>query len=350
MSIEQGKYVLASASSAMSSASGSSPIPIPAHGASEIIVPGGDMLLHADFTRAGADLLITAADGTQYVIVEYFNATTEAGLMTESGALLPFDLVSALAGPASPGQYAQSEDGLEQAPIGRVDESVGEVTATRVDGTTVSLNKDSSVFQGDILETGAGGAVAVVFIDETEFSLGEDGRMVLDELIFDPTSLEGSSTFSVVQGVFVFVSGEVAANNPDEMIVRTPVATLGIRGTKVAGKAAAEGALNTVTMMPESDGAAVTGSITVSTQTSAITLNTAWQTTAVSSVFEAPAPPITLTSAQASTLYGAVNSLLSSSTSPAVRAGDEAGSRDAGDRDEAAPSDDAAAAPAGVSH
>ena len=67
MSIEQGKYVFASASPTMSGAAGSSPISIPAHGASEIIVPGGNMLLHADFARAGADLLITAADGTQYV-------------------------------------------------------------------------------------------------------------------------------------------------------------------------------------------------------------------------------------------------------------------------------------------
>jgi len=186
VSIEQEKYVFASASPAMSGAAGRAPISIPTHGAAEIIVPGGDMLLHADFTRAGADLLITAPDGTQYIIVEYFNATTEAGLMTEGGALLLFDLISILAGPASPGQYAQSEEGIEEAPIGRVDETVGDVTATRVDGTRVILNKDSSVFQGDILETGAGGAVAVVFIDETEFSLGEDGRMVLDERAITP--------------------------------------------------------------------------------------------------------------------------------------------------------------------
>jgi hypothetical protein len=124
VSIEQGKYVFASSSPAMSGTAGSWPIPIPAHGAAEIIVPGGDMLLHADFARAGADLLITAADGTQYVIVEYFNAVTEAGLMTESGALLPFDLVSALAGPMVPGQYADVESAVEQQAIGRVDHMV----------------------------------------------------------------------------------------------------------------------------------------------------------------------------------------------------------------------------------
>ena len=313
MSIEQGKYVFASAAPALAGAPGSAPISIPVHGAAEIVVPGGNMLLHADFARLGDDLLITAPDGTQFVIIDYFGAAIEADLMTEGGSLLPFDLVSALAGPASPGQYAQSDEGIEDVPIGRVDESVGEVTATRVDGTTVTLSKDSSVFQGDILETGAGGAVAVVFIDETEFSLGEDGRMVLDELIFDPTSLEGSSSFSVVQGVFVFVSGEIAANNPDEMVVRTPVATLGIRGTKVGGRAAAEGDLNTVTMMPEGGGdgdGVVTGSITVSTQSFTITLNIAYQTTSVSSVFGSPTPPITLSADQAGSLYGAVGNLL----------------------------------------
>jgi len=198
VSIEQGKYVFAAATPGMSGVTGSVPTPILGGDAAHIVIPGGDMLLHADFTRAGSDLLITAPDGSQFVIVDYFDGQTEAGLITDGGALLPFDLVSALAGPASPGQYAQSEDGIEEVPIGRVDETVGEATATRVDGTTVTLTKDSPVFQGDILETGAGGAVAMVFIDETEFSLGEDGRMVLDELIFDRTSLEGSSSFSVV--------------------------------------------------------------------------------------------------------------------------------------------------------
>ena len=167
MSIEQGKYVFAAATPGMSGVTGTVPTPILGSDGAHIVIPGGNMLLHADFTRAGADLLITSPDGSQFVIVDYFNGQTEAGLITEGGALLPFDLVSALAGPASPGQYAQSEDGIEEVPIGRISETVGEATATRVDGTTVTLTKDSPVFQGDILETGAGGAVAMVFIDET---------------------------------------------------------------------------------------------------------------------------------------------------------------------------------------
>ncbi|MBT5779077.1 MAG: hypothetical protein HOI02_06685 [Rhodospirillaceae bacterium] len=292
-------------------------------GDGRLVVPGGSALLRAEFFPSGGDLLIVMPDGSRIFVLDYYAAPLPTTLMTEGGAALPYDLVNILAGPHAPGQYAQSETGLQAAPIGRVDESVGDATATRVDGTTVTLTKNSPVFEGDILETGAGGAVALVFIDETEFSLGEEGRMVLDELIFDSASLEGSSTFSVVQGVFVFVSGEIAAHNPDEMMVRTPVATLGIRGTKVAGRAATEGELNTVTMMPE-DGGAVTGAITVSTQSATITLNTAYQTTAVSSVFDAPADPVTLSPQQAGGLYGAVDRLLPASNADQLAANDAA--------------------------
>ena len=195
-----------------------SPIVLGASGGETLIVPGVDALLRAEFSRVGFDLLLTMTDGTQFLIVEYFSQVNPATLMTEGGSALPPDLVSALAGPMAPGQYADVESAVEQQAIGRVDHTLGEVTATRVDGTTVALNKDSAIYQGDILETGKDGAVSIVFIDETEFSLGTDGRMVLDELIFDPTSLEGSSTFSVIQGVFVFVSGEIAANNSEAMV------------------------------------------------------------------------------------------------------------------------------------
>ena len=184
----------------------------------QLVIPNGTMLLVAEFVREGPDLLLIGPDGDRVLIQDYFTLAEPPVLMTEGGAMMPPDLVALLAGPVAPGQYAQTEGGVEPQPIGRVDEMVGTVTASRVDGVTVTLSKDSPVFQGDVLDTGAGAAVAIVFIDETEFSLGEDGRMVLDELIFDPTSLEGSSSFSVVQGVFVFVSGEIAANNPDEMM------------------------------------------------------------------------------------------------------------------------------------
>ena len=112
--------------------------------------------------------------------------------------------------------------------------------------------------------------------------------MVLDELIFDPASQEGSSSFSVVQGVFVFVSGEIASQNPDAMEVRTPVATLGIRGTKVAGYAAQEGEENKIALLSEGDGEV--GELIVYNPSGNVVLDQVNETTIVSSVFLAPEP------------------------------------------------------------
>ena len=112
--------------------------------------------------------------------------------------------------------------------------------AIRADGTRVELEPGSPVYQGDVLQTETGGAIEITFIDDTAFTIGEEGRMVLDELVFDPETNEGSSSFSVVQGVFSFVSGAIAKTGSDAMTVRTPVATIGIRGTQVAVQAAAE--------------------------------------------------------------------------------------------------------------
>ena len=122
-------------------------------GVETIIVPGGSFLLLADFVRQGGDLLLVGPDGTEALIQGYFDLAEAPALATEGGAVIAPDLAARLAGPLAPGQYAAAGDVIEDQPIGRVDETIGEATATRVDGTTVSLQKDSPVFQGDIIET-----------------------------------------------------------------------------------------------------------------------------------------------------------------------------------------------------
>ena len=117
--------------------------------------------------------------------------------------------------------------------IGEARTVTGVVTATKTDGTRVNLSPGTPVDQGDVIQTGANSAVGIVFIDKTVFSLGANARMTLDELVFNETGAD-RSTFSVLTGPFSFVSGNVA-RTPEAMRVRTPVATIGIRGTRVAG-------------------------------------------------------------------------------------------------------------------
>ncbi|MCH8189565.1 MAG: FecR domain-containing protein, partial [Proteobacteria bacterium] len=205
-----------------------------ADGGDQILVPGGDFILNAEFVRLGPDLLLTGEDGERILVRDYFAADPPPDLVSDNGFVLRGPTVEALAGPAAPGQYAQAAGTVAQ-PIGTVEEVEGEAFATRVDGTRVRLAAGDAVFQGDVVETGTGVAsLSIVFVDDSTFAMDANGRMVLDELIFDPSTGEGNSVFSLVKGTFVFVSGRIAQSGPDAMTVETPVATIGVRGTTVA--------------------------------------------------------------------------------------------------------------------
>ena len=141
-------------------------------GPDPLLVPNANMLLTANFVRAGDDLLLVGQDGAQVLIRGYLSLDNPPDLMTENGGLLRSELVLRLAGPEAPGQYAQDALALGAEPIGQVEDAVGEVTATRIDGTTVTLNVGDAVYMGDILETGAEGAISIVFVDQSTFSLG----------------------------------------------------------------------------------------------------------------------------------------------------------------------------------
>ena len=57
--------------------------------------------------------------------------------------------------------------------------------ATRLDGNEFILSDGDPVFH-DTIEVSESGAVGLTFIDKTTLSLSEGGKMVLDELIYDP--------------------------------------------------------------------------------------------------------------------------------------------------------------------
>ena len=271
--------------------------------AQSLLVPGGHMLLVADFQRQGSDLLLVGPDGEVVFIRGYFAQAHPPVLLTDGGARVTPELAASLAGPAAPGAYAQAGPGGQTEAIGTVEVSDGDVFITRADGARVRGDKGIEVYQGDVVETGDAGSVGIILADDTTFSLGENGRLVLDELVYDPGTQTGTSAISVVQGVFTFVSGQIAKTGPDAMTVSTPVASIGIRGTTVAGRAAAEGEINTITLLADDNGRV--GEISISNAGGVQVLSVANQTTQVTSFFSPPAAPVVLTQAQVQELFGA---------------------------------------------
>ena len=267
-----------------------------------ISFPEGFDLTSAEFQVQGDDLVVTAPDGTQVVVEDYYTHDNPPTLTSPDGAQLSGEMVVQLAeGPVGDSVSAGTDSassalegsiaanpsvitGTDGEPIGNVENLSGQVFAIRADGTRVELNVGDPVYQGDILESGADGSIGVLLADETTFSMGESGRMVLDEMIYDPATQEGSVSMTALQGVFTFVSGQVAKTDPDAMTLDTPVATIGIRGTQV-GLDIADGQNLDVVLMEEADG--FVGEVVVMNDAGVQVLNGANQTTGITG-FQAP--------------------------------------------------------------
>jgi hypothetical protein len=284
---------------------------IDAAGSGQIVIPGGQLsggsfLMSAHYEREGQDLLLRGPGGDQVIVRDYFASDAPPDLLTELGARIPADLVAILAGPEAAGQYAQGEVAETpedvRAPIGRIEVADGTVSAQRSDGTSVNLAVGDPVYQGDLIETGPEAAVSITFVDASSFSLSGDGRLALDELVFDPDAESGSSKFSVVQGVFSFVSGQISHSGPDAMVISTPVANIGIRGTKGAGVVTSEGQLDSITLLSEPGGQV--GEIVVFNAVGSLVLNRANETTSVIDVNLPPTPTVVLPAAEIEARYG----------------------------------------------
>ena len=251
----------------VNSAVASETVNLTATGEDSLSMPEGFDLAAANFEAVGSDLVLTSADGSTVVIENYYDQAPQPQLTSSSGAKVPGDMVVQLAPQGgtevsagtdsdSPSLIVDSDNvlsGTDGDPIGNVENITGAVVAIRPDGTRIELQIGDPVYQGDILESGPDGAIGVLLADETTFSMAEDGRMVLDEMIYDPGTQEGSVSLSVLQGVFTFVSGQVAKTDPDAMTLDTPVATIGIRGTQVGIEILPDGTVDVV-LMEESDG------------------------------------------------------------------------------------------------
>ena len=262
----------------------------------DIALADGDWILRASFDRHGHDLLIEGRDGERLLIRDYFAQVREPDLDLGDGTL-GGHVVARLAGPMAEG-YAQT-GASDGSPVGTISDISGQAWTTHVDGSRVQLANGDAIFLGDVVETAAGASLNIAFVDGTSLSLSDDARMVIDDMVYAPGSAANSATFSMVQGLFVLVSGDVAKTG--EMTIETPVSTIGIRGTSVAIQAATEGLRNLITLLADPDGNI--GIVEVATQVARVILDTLGASTSVTSATLAPSAVEVLTAEQIETAY-----------------------------------------------
>jgi hypothetical protein len=108
----------------------------------------------------------------------------------------------------------------------------GAMSARSPSGAVKALQARSEVESGDTLITAAGAYALVRFIDNSELTLKPGTTVVVDQFSFDSAKPESDrAAFTLVKGGLRSVTGLLGKRSKEKFAVKTPSATIGIRGT-----------------------------------------------------------------------------------------------------------------------
>lgn len=93
------------------------------------------------------------------------------------------------------------------------------------------LRKGDAIFINDELTTDFDSRIQLQFEDQSLLNLSNDGRIIIDNFLFTPAKSSGALKIQTLKGAFRFLSGKIAKTKPENVLFKTPVGTIGIRGT-----------------------------------------------------------------------------------------------------------------------
>lgn len=122
--------------------------------------------------------------------------------------------------------------GAEDKPqIGQIIASVGKVKAVASDKTERSLKRGDPFYPLDVIVVDAASKAQLKFIDGGIINLIAQTEYHIDSYVFNDPNKISEFLSTLVKGGFRAVSGSIAKENPAGTQVRTPLATIGLRGT-----------------------------------------------------------------------------------------------------------------------
>jgi VCBS repeat-containing protein len=97
----------------------------------------------------------------------------------------------------------------------------------------IPLAKGDAIAKGAVIVTEDDGRVEIRFEDNTILSQAENSRISIDDYVYDQDDASASRfLLNMAEGTLRTVTGKIAEQNPDEFTVKSPLATIGIRGTE----------------------------------------------------------------------------------------------------------------------
>ena len=139
----------------------------------------------------------------------------------------------------------------------------------------------------------ARGRMRIDFMDETRVDLTEHARLTIDEFVYDPANDVGSLSIKAGLGGVRYASGQIAKRYRQNVKIKTPSATIGVRGTDFSMVVDEMGG-SMITLLPSCDtnGMCYVGEIEVSTDVGTVVMNQAFQSTMTSTRMQPPSPPL----------------------------------------------------------
>ena len=123
--------------------------------------------------------------------------------------------------------FAVSSAQAQSGHIGNTPVARNDVQGTLATGI-VTVHVGDDVFRDEGMHTGDNSEARVVFLDDTNVSLGPNSNLKLDKFVYSDQGAQAIA-INVTKGVFRFVTGK---GDHNAYKVNTPFATIGVRGTK----------------------------------------------------------------------------------------------------------------------
>lgn len=187
-------------------------------------------------------------------------------------------------------------------PIGGIIEQSGvQGSIVRLDGEEIDAKIKEQIVSYDEIET-TNGRLKIEFIDQTQVSLTEHTYMEIDEYVYDPDPSKSKMAMNFVQGTARFATGGLGLVPKENIVIQTPTATIGVRGTDFTTTVDELGR-SLVILLPDADcddytklelGCKPSGSITVTNLGGTVLLEEAYQAVMVSTLETQPTQPVTL--------------------------------------------------------
>jgi hypothetical protein len=175
----------------------------------------------------------------------------------------------------------------------------GSIVRTTGEELTANLNTDIESY--DNVET-ENGRLKIKFVDETQISLTEHTLVEITEYVYDPDPSKSKMAMNFVAGTARFATGGLGLVPKENIVIDTPTAVIGIRGTDFTTTVDELGR-SLVILLPDAncddkvkleEGCRPSGSITVTNDGGTVTLDEAFQAVMVSTFEQAPTQPVTL--------------------------------------------------------